>query len=378
MKKAVSLLLLTLIFPFVLMGQTPDGHDVAYGPLDSEKLDYWEADSENSPIVLIIPGRDWASGNKDLSPWRDAVSLFHENGYAVVIINYALSSDADYQGFPQQPANLACAIGWTKEHASQLKGDPQQLILFGSSAGAHLAALHALRPALDEASGCEYSGANMDVTGVIALSGLYDFRVVPKESSTQNFIRTMVGDSTAYWKSAQPVEAQPSGNPDACFLLMHGTRDAFAGNAQPDSFEKYLTTNGYCVETEIVENRESDLVNDLADPASAIAERVISFANSISELSEPQPPTAVLPPGDASRLKVFPNPAKGNLHVMLENGSYRFAELVLTGLDGREILHTPRQPAAQLMLDVSHYPRGAYILSVITDRDIHQRKVMIH
>lgn len=380
MKKSAILLCALLIFPFMLRSQPPTESDISYGPLDSEKLDYWEATDNNSPIVLIIPGKDWASGNKELSPWRDAVSLFHENGYAVVIINYVLSSDADYQGFPQQPANLACAIGWTKEHASQLKGDPQQLILIGTSAGAHLAALHALRPAVGDGSACEYSGADMDVTGVIALSGLYDFRVVPKESRSQKFIRTMVGDSTAYWKSAQPVEVQPSGNPDVCFFLMHGTRDAFAGNAQPDSFEKYLTNNGYCVKTEILENRESDLINDLADPASEIAKQVITFANSISgqEEEDNETPTAVLPPGDPARLKVYPNPTERDLYVLLEPASYRYAELILTAIDGREILHTRKQYTEQIKLDIHQFPRGTYILNILTDKDKHQRKIVIN
>lgn len=86
----------------------------------------------------------------------------------------------------------------------------------------------------------------------------------------------------------------------------------------------------------------------------------------------------MLPAGDPSRLKVFPNPAAGDLLIVLEPGTYRFAELILTGIDGREILHTSRQSGEQLMLDVSSYPRGTYILNVVTDRDKHQHKVMIH
>lgn len=379
MKRTVFFLLISFLIPFGLMAQTTaDGSDVAYGPLDSEKLDYWAASQDNSPIVMIIPGKDWSGGSKDMAPWREAVSLFQENGYAVVIIDYTSSSDPDYKGFPQQPANLACAIGWTREHASQLKGDPEQLILLGASAGAHLAALHALHPNRGDENACEYSGADMDVAGVIALSGIYDFRVVPKESKTQDFIRAMVVDSTTYWNSAQPVKVQPSGNPDACFLLLHGTQDAFAGNGQPGSFEKYLENNNYCVETEIIEDRHSDLINDLADHESRVAERVLDFANSISRPSEENPPTAVLPAGDPSRLKVYPNPAAGDLLIVLEPGTYRFAELILTGIDGREILHTSRQSGEQLMLDVRNYPRGTYILNVVTDRDKHQHKVMIH
>lgn len=377
MKRAAFFLLISLLTPFVLRSQTPaDGSDIAYGPLESERLDYWEAAQDNSPIVLIISGKDWSGGGKDMAPWREAVSLFHENGYAVVIIDYKSSSDPDYKGFPQQPSNLACAIGWTREHASLLKGDPDRLILFGAAAGAHLASLHALHPINAEENACDYSSADMEVAGVIALSGIYDFRVVPKESNTHDLLLTMVGDSTAYWESAQPVKVQPSGNPDACFLLLHGTRDAFAGNSQPASFEKYLKNNNYCVEVDILEDRESDLINDLAGHESWVAERIIGFANSISR-HEDNPPTAVLPAGDRSKLKVYPNPTEGDLLIVLEAGSYRFAELILTGIDGREILHTSRQSGEQLLLDVSNYPRGTYILNVVTDRDKHQHKVMI-
>lgn len=376
MKRTVIFLLTLLFAHFALMSQTPDGSNIAYGPEESEKLDYWEASQDNSPIVLIIPGKDWASGNKDMAPWKDAVPLFHENGYAVVIMDYVLSSDPAYKGYPQQPANLACAIGWTKENASQLKGDPEQLILFGASAGAHLAALHALRPFSSETAACDYS-TDMDVLGVIALSGIYDFDVIPKGTNSRKAVLKMVHDSTAYWKDAQPIEAQLSGNPETCFLLLHGTRDAFAGNGQPLAFDKFLTDNNFCVETDILENRQADLINDLADPESWVAERIIAFANDLSQ-QPGETPTAVLPAGNPSSLKVYPNPTEEDLLIVLEPGAYRLAEFILTGMDGREILHTTKRYEEKIRLDVRDYPQGTYILSILTDRDQHHHKVIIH
>lgn len=381
MKNAAFFFLITIISSISLMGQTPDKSDISYGALESEKLDYWQAAEDKSPVILLIPGTDWNSKDKSTEPWIEAASFFHQNGYAVVSINYVSSSEPAYKGYPQQPANLACALAWTREHASLLNGDPDRIFLLGASAGAHLASLHALRPDVDsKESDCnaDLGNADLSVAAVIALSGIYDFDLIPKESNTKKVIMNMLRDSTAYWKEAQPIEAPLSDNPETGFLILHGTRDAFAGNNQPHAFYDYLTNNNYAVEMDILENRKHDLVNDLSDPESWTAQRILSYANAISKELEPQEPTAVLPAGDPSRLKAYPNPTEGKLNIALKSGTYRYAELILTDIEGREILHTHRQYGNEYMLDMAGYPPGTYILSVLTDRDKHQKKIVIY
>jgi acetyl esterase/lipase len=381
MKNAAFFFIITLISPFALMGQSPDKSDISYGALESEKLDYWQAAEDKSPIILLIPGTDWNSNDKSTQPWIEVASFFHQNGYAVVSIDYVLSSDPAYKGYPQQPANLACALAWTREHASLLNGDPDRIFLLGASAGAHLASLHALQPEVDgKESDCnaDLGNAEPSVAAVIALSGLYDFDLIPKESNTKKAIMNMLRDSTAHWKAAQPIEARVGEHPETGFLLLHGTRDAFAGNNQPKAFYDFLTNNHYAVEMDILEDRKHDLINDLSDPESWTAQRILSYANAISRALEPQEPTAVLPAGNSSSLKVYPNPTEGKLHIALESGTYRYAELILTDIEGREIWHTQRLYGNEFILNVADYPPGPYILNVFTDRDKHLKKIVIY
>lgn len=379
MKKFIFSISIILIIPLALLSQTPTESDIVYSAQENEKLDYWQAAESNSPIVILVTGKDWNNKGKDTQPWVDAAKLFHQNNYAVISVDYIISSDPAYKGFPQQPANLACAIGWAKENADLLHGDPEKLILFGASAGAHLATLHALHPFNDEKNDCSYN-TDAAIAGVIALSGVYDFSLIPKESKTKKGIMRMLKDSTAYWKKAQPIEAllrkdQPGTNPETRFLLLHGTRDAFAGNNQPFAFQKSLEEQDFSVEMDIIEDREDDLIDDLADPDSWIAERVISFANSFGRKASP---TAVSPAAAASQIKIYPNPTEGDLLIEFEPGFYQSAEFILTGVDGREILHTAKHYKDQVKLAIENCPPGTYILSILTDRDHHQHKVMIY
>lgn len=183
----------------------PDGGDIQYGSHPDETLDYWVGASANSPILFLIHGGGWRSGDKRSTNWRNAAQLFYDKGYAVVNINYILSVDTNYTGFPMQPQNVACAIAWTKTNADLINGDTNKIILFGNSAGAHLASLHGLHHPNNLLQNCS-SSSSLDVLGVIALSGMFDFDLAPiNNQNSIQAIRDMVVDSVNYWVQAQPI-----------------------------------------------------------------------------------------------------------------------------------------------------------------------------
>lgn len=197
-----NLLFITFALSFLseiaVAQRAPDGGDVPYGSHPRQKLDYWKADTSNSPIILLVHGGGWRSGDKRSTNWRNASQLFYEQGFAVVNINYILSVDAEYEGFPMKQKNIACAVAWTKENAQILNGDPSSIVLFGNSAGAHLVSLHGLNQSDELLNDCSFN-SSLDVYGVIALSGMFGFDLVPQNNQdSKEAITNMVLDSVSY------------------------------------------------------------------------------------------------------------------------------------------------------------------------------------
>lgn len=92
------------------------------------------------PVVIAVHGGAWMMCDKrdaQLTPMLH--SLLH--GYAVVSINYRLSSEAR---FPAQIRDVKAAIRWVRQHGTEYKLDSDRLALWGGSAGAHLSLLAGL------------------------------------------------------------------------------------------------------------------------------------------------------------------------------------------------------------------------------------------
>lgn len=103
-----------------------------------------------SPAVIVVHGGGWLGGSR-----RDAAGLmqfFAAQSYLALGIDYRLSSEAP---FPAQIEDLKCAGRWLQNHAAQYGVDPQRIGLYGTSAGAQLAALAVLTPGKWDSSGGE-------------------------------------------------------------------------------------------------------------------------------------------------------------------------------------------------------------------------------
>lgn len=99
------------------------------------------ADDVQYPIVLMVHGGAWASGDK----WN-LLNQCHEMahaGFVAVAVNYRLSP---LHRYPAQLDDTRQALKWLVDQAPKWNGDPKRIAVWGYSAGAQLAGMLITNP----------------------------------------------------------------------------------------------------------------------------------------------------------------------------------------------------------------------------------------
>jgi len=192
--------------------------DIPYIPGDTSvrhKLDlYCRLNTALNDVVLFVPGGAWRQGEKELYDTM-AVTLASNYALTVVVINYRLSNpDQGAAIHPDHIHDVVAAFGWVRSNIQAYGGDPEQVFLFGQSAGAHLVSLMAADPSYLQAAGYSFA----DIRGVISMSGSYD---LPKlVTFPQNplgltadqtlMYKVMIMDAFGSWDSTVAGPASPA------------------------------------------------------------------------------------------------------------------------------------------------------------------------
>ena len=122
------------------------------------------AKGKKLPVLLFVHGGGFTRGDKHGDFYPDNITLWAaKNGMVGVNIDYRL---APMDPWPAGVKDLASSIAWTKANIARYGGDPNNIVLFGHSAGANHVADYAAHP---EVRGAEASS----VKGVILLSPAY-------------------------------------------------------------------------------------------------------------------------------------------------------------------------------------------------------------
>ena len=117
--------------------------DIAYGTDPLQKLDLFTAaptPGAPKPVVMFLHGGGFERGNKRQpgSPFYDNIMLWlTQQGMVGVNMNYRL---APKHVWPAAHEDLAAAVRWVQANIAQHGGDPDRLVLWGTSAGADLIA----------------------------------------------------------------------------------------------------------------------------------------------------------------------------------------------------------------------------------------------
>ncbi|MCM8530588.1 MAG: alpha/beta hydrolase [Lentisphaeraceae bacterium] len=113
--------------------------DIVYETLGERKLhlDLFQPKNmtESTPLIIWIHGGGWMHGSKRLSPYR--IAGFISKGFTVASVEYRLSGEAI---FPAAITDCKAAVRFLRAHADKYKLDANNIGVWGSSAGGHLAA----------------------------------------------------------------------------------------------------------------------------------------------------------------------------------------------------------------------------------------------
>ena len=124
---------------------------------DCLTLNIWTRDDKkNKPVMVFIHGGSFINGGTS-DPLYNGTNLAAANDVVVVTINYRLNifgfmnfsaidsafADSGYLGLKDQIA----ALTWIKENISEFGGDPDNVTIFGESAGAASVLLLSIAPA---------------------------------------------------------------------------------------------------------------------------------------------------------------------------------------------------------------------------------------
>lgn len=144
--------------------------DLRYGSGDKETLDLYQPlkpDTDPAPLAVFIHGGYWRGGDKQDSTL--VVPPILNTGAVVANINYDLCPTISLDTMVEQ---IIRAVRYCHQHAGEWKANPEQLMLLGHSAGAHLAA-RVMNAKADDMG----LPANM-VNTVVAISGIYEPEVI--------------------------------------------------------------------------------------------------------------------------------------------------------------------------------------------------------
>lgn len=284
------------------------------------KLDVYSPVSRSGArtTLVMIHGGAWHWGSKD--SMRAQADLLARCGYCVVTISYRLSPLSVYEWFyisvilgllflcllwvasrrshrllwsalgtmscigsltsvwkqeqntvkhPAHVHDVVRAIHWVQDHISEYGGDPQRIILWGHSAGAHLASLAACNRSL-------WYRPPRHILGVICLSGVYSWARMQHRLVGMQVAQGSLGNAP----DAFPITHISRQSPP--HLLIHAQLDY---NLQEHMRDMYIALyeKGVYVDYLIHPGTHFDMTRDWLFTQRPIMKRMLSFIRQLEK-----------------------------------------------------------------------------------------------
>ncbi|MCZ4119927.1 alpha/beta hydrolase [Streptomyces sp. H39-S7] len=211
------------------------------------ELDLWLPEGRPAgrrPLVLFVHGGAWRRGRRDdmglrTRDWSPRpFARLAAAGFVVACADYRLSGEAV---FPAPLDDLRAALRWLTLRAADLGVDTGRTVVWGESAGGHLASLLALTPTDPAPVGAVIWYAPSDLT---TARGAF----APEDAATPEALLLGAAPAAApeRARAASPLAQVRPGAPP--FLLVHGEADSMVARSHSESLAQALETAGSPVE----------------------------------------------------------------------------------------------------------------------------------
>lgn len=251
-----------------------------YRPL---RLDmYLPAESDTThPMVMYIHGGGWQGGHARQSGafenWPATLAMIASRGYVVTSINYRLGGES---AFPAAIQDVKTALRWLRANAGEYGIDKDKFLVWGASAGGHLAGLAGTSSDVAELEPVDLPEellAESDyVQATIGWYGIYDLSGMGERGGPGGYF------------AGQLVESSPASyvdESDGAFLLIHGAEDPVISYQQSVDFNDLLRTNNVQSSVHIIPDVAHSYIGENAEStveASILAlEMSLNFMDSI-------------------------------------------------------------------------------------------------
>jgi acetyl esterase/lipase len=237
------------------------------------------------PVVLFLHGGGWRLGSRGVfcPTWRDwqpdPFARIVAAGFVVASAEYRLSGEAV---FPAQLDDVTDALRWVGARAGELAADMERVVVWGESAGGHLAALLGLtatraRPGA-VAAVVDWYGPSDLTTFAEQLRPDAVARSDAADSREALLIGALAVDEPELARAASPVSYVHAAAPP--FHIAHGTVDRFVPVGQSEELAGALRRAGVPVELDLVEGADH-MWQGATDPE-GIFTRALDFARRVA------------------------------------------------------------------------------------------------
>jgi acetyl esterase/lipase len=231
-KSYLLLLLVPSMFSLFLQAQTDTlpTKNIVYAEAGAKKLllDIYMPPGKKNPYLIVwVHGGAWRSGSKESPP----LNLLPA-GYALASVNYRLSEEAP---FPALIHDIKASIRFLRGNAKKYGYRADKIIIWGSSAGGHLAALVGTSNNDKELEGSlgNYTKESSSVQLILDYYGPTNFLTILNQSTPHGInvrvpamtllLGKPVEQAPELARKASPVyQVDPSDPP---ILIVHGDQD---------------------------------------------------------------------------------------------------------------------------------------------------------
>jgi acetyl esterase/lipase len=230
--------------------------NIIYGEDENQNLDLYlpsslpENKKENRITIVFFYGGCWgACSDLDKQDYRFVAQAFTENNMNAVIVNYRQFPDVL---FPAIMSDASLSVEWVAKNIATYGGNPENIILMGHSAGAHIASMLLFNK--------KYLTPNTypKIKGFIGLAGPYDF--LPYDEWYQPKLFSPINES-----ESQTINYVDGSEPPS--LLMYGNEDSRVKRRNIVSLTKIIKAKKGKVEPHYYNNIDHvDLISALSIP----------------------------------------------------------------------------------------------------------------